>query len=141
VASLYLFGSVARNEAGPGSDVDLFVDIEPGRTFSLIDLVGLKQLLQATPGRASAHRGGRDHPQQPQPAPARRHRDGGGARVLMARKIAPVLADILDATEIISEATRHVPDGLLATCPEIPWRKIRCVGRVLRHEDDTFPRI
>ncbi|MDQ2082447.1 nucleotidyltransferase family protein [Xanthobacteraceae bacterium Astr-EGSB] len=46
VASLYLFGSVARNEAGPGSDVDLFVDIQPGRTFSLIDLVGLKQLLE-----------------------------------------------------------------------------------------------
>lgn len=46
VASLYLFGSAARNEAGPDSDLDVFVDIEPGRTFSLFDLVGLKQLLE-----------------------------------------------------------------------------------------------
>lgn len=46
VASLYLFGSAARDESRPDSDVDVFVDIEPGRTFSLLDLVGLKQLLE-----------------------------------------------------------------------------------------------
>jgi len=39
-----LFGSVARNEAGPDSDVDFLVDLEPGR--SLLDLGGLLMDLQ-----------------------------------------------------------------------------------------------
>ena len=34
-----LFGSVARGEAGPGSDVDFLVTLEPGR--SLLDHAGL----------------------------------------------------------------------------------------------------
>jgi predicted nucleotidyltransferase len=34
-----VFGSVARGEAGEGSDVDFVVDLEPGR--SLLDLGGL----------------------------------------------------------------------------------------------------
>ena len=34
-----VFGSVARGDQSPGSDVDLLVDFEPGR--SLLDLTGL----------------------------------------------------------------------------------------------------
>jgi predicted nucleotidyltransferase len=37
--SLRVFGSVARGDAGPSSDVDLLVDLEPER--SLLDLGGL----------------------------------------------------------------------------------------------------
>jgi predicted nucleotidyltransferase len=37
--NLRVFGSVARGEAGPDSDLDLLVDFEPGRT--LFDLGGL----------------------------------------------------------------------------------------------------
>ena len=44
-----LFGSVARNEAGPNSDVDFLVDLEPGR--SLLDLGGLLMDLQRLLGR------------------------------------------------------------------------------------------
>ncbi len=33
VSSLSLFGSVARNQAGPDSDVDILVDLEPPLTF------------------------------------------------------------------------------------------------------------
>jgi len=44
--SLYLFGSTARNEARPGSDLDLFIDYDPEKKFSLVDLVGLKLLLE-----------------------------------------------------------------------------------------------
>ncbi len=40
VAALYLFGSTARDEAGPNSDVDLFLDIKDER-FSLLDLARL----------------------------------------------------------------------------------------------------
>jgi predicted nucleotidyltransferase len=39
-----VFGSVARGEAGPGSDLDLLVDFEPGA--SLLDHVGLVQGLE-----------------------------------------------------------------------------------------------
>ncbi len=39
-----LFGSVARGEAGPNSDLDFLVDLEPGR--SLLDLGGLLMDLQ-----------------------------------------------------------------------------------------------
>ena len=39
-----VFGSTARGEAGPASDLDLLVDMEPGRT--LLDRIGLIQDLQ-----------------------------------------------------------------------------------------------
>jgi predicted nucleotidyltransferase len=44
--SLYLFGSVARDEAGPNSDLDLFIDYDESKKFSLVDLVGIKLFLE-----------------------------------------------------------------------------------------------
>jgi len=44
-----LFGSVARGEAQPESDVDFLVDLEPGH--SLLDLGGLLMDLQSLLGR------------------------------------------------------------------------------------------
>jgi predicted nucleotidyltransferase len=44
-----LFGSVARGTAGPESDVDFLVDLEPGRT--LFDLSGLILDLEEALGR------------------------------------------------------------------------------------------
>lgn len=44
--SLYLFGSTARDEVSSQSDLDLFIDYDPRRQLSLIDLVGIKQLLE-----------------------------------------------------------------------------------------------
>jgi len=41
----YLFGSTARNEATNVSDIDVFIDIAPGRKFSLIDLAGMRSYL------------------------------------------------------------------------------------------------
>jgi predicted nucleotidyltransferase/DNA-binding XRE family transcriptional regulator len=43
-----VFGSTARGEAGPASDVDLLVDLEPGRT--LLDLVALRREASALLG-------------------------------------------------------------------------------------------
>jgi predicted nucleotidyltransferase len=48
--SLYLFGSTARNEAAPDSDLDLFLEYDPESRFSLIDLVGIKLFLEETLG-------------------------------------------------------------------------------------------
>jgi len=45
VAALYLFGSLARDEARPDSDVDLFIDVDPEARFSLIELVGVREYL------------------------------------------------------------------------------------------------
>jgi uncharacterized protein with HEPN domain len=36
--------------------------------------------------------------------------------------------------EIISEATRHIPDEYRTLAPEIPWRQIAAIGNLLRHE-------
>ena len=46
VVRLALFGSLARGAAGPRSDVDVVVEIEPGRKFSLIDLASLRVFLR-----------------------------------------------------------------------------------------------
>lgn len=42
--SIRLFGSLARGEARPDSDVDLLIELEPGR--SLLDLIAIKQDLE-----------------------------------------------------------------------------------------------
>ena len=85
----------------------------------------------------------------------------------MTRKIAPILHEIITAIEgiqgavagktfadfqkdwllrhgaqraieIISEASRHVPDPLKALHPNIRWRSIAGIGNVLRHEYHTI---
>jgi hypothetical protein len=47
--SVRVFGSVARGAAGPDSDVDLLLEMEPGRT--LLDLVAIKQDVEDLLGR------------------------------------------------------------------------------------------
>jgi predicted nucleotidyltransferase len=42
VTRLAVFGSVARGDAGPDSDVDLVIDYDPDSKFSLLTLVGLE---------------------------------------------------------------------------------------------------
>ena len=44
--SLYLFGSVARDEAAETSDLDLFIDYDPQSRFNAFDLVGIKLFLE-----------------------------------------------------------------------------------------------
>ena len=44
-----VFGSVARGEAKPGSDVDVLVEMKPGR--SLLDIIAIKQDLEDLLGR------------------------------------------------------------------------------------------
>ncbi|MDB5505096.1 MAG: uncharacterized protein JWR89_4998 [Tardiphaga sp.] len=35
---------------------------------------------------------------------------------------------------IIAEAAKHIPAGLKANHPEVPWQKIHGLGNMLRHE-------
>jgi len=46
VQSLYVFGSTARGEAGPDSDVDLLVELNPGRRISLLGFAHIKGELE-----------------------------------------------------------------------------------------------
>jgi predicted nucleotidyltransferase len=43
-SNIRVFGSVARGEAGPESDIDVLIHLEPGR--SLLDIVAIKQDLE-----------------------------------------------------------------------------------------------
>lgn len=81
----------------------------------------------------------------------------------MGKKVAPILIDMIEAgngvraatagmsldefrknwvvrhavqraLEIISEASRRLPDDVTALRPEIPWPKVRAIGNLLRHE-------
>ncbi len=51
VRSVSLVGSGARREGGPTSDVDLLLDLAPGSSFDLSDLVTFKEELAAELGR------------------------------------------------------------------------------------------
>jgi predicted nucleotidyltransferase len=42
--NVHVFGSIARGDAPPASDVDFLVDVEPGR--SLLDVIALEQALK-----------------------------------------------------------------------------------------------
>jgi predicted nucleotidyltransferase len=46
VSALYLFGSTARGEAGPASDIDLLCDIDPARRMGLFEFLGIQQNLE-----------------------------------------------------------------------------------------------
>jgi predicted nucleotidyltransferase len=51
VAKLWLFGSLARGDARPESDVDVLIDIDPGKKFSLLDLAAVRLALCDLLGR------------------------------------------------------------------------------------------
>jgi predicted nucleotidyltransferase len=45
VTGLHVFGSVARGDARPSSDIDVIVDYDPDSAFNLIDLAGVQRRL------------------------------------------------------------------------------------------------
>ena len=52
VRSLSIFGSAARGEAGPESDVDVLVELVPEAHVGLLGLAGLKEYLETVLDRS-----------------------------------------------------------------------------------------
>lgn len=50
VASMGLFGSRARRDNQPGSDIDLVIEVMPNRKFSLFDLAAVAQTVEDDTG-------------------------------------------------------------------------------------------
>ena len=50
-SALYLFGSAARDELGPDSDVDVFIDYDSEGSFSFVEWVRLSEFLPDIVGR------------------------------------------------------------------------------------------
>lgn len=50
ITHLALFGSRARGDARPDSDIDLLIEVAAGRKFSLLDLVDIERQLSETTG-------------------------------------------------------------------------------------------
>ena len=48
--AVYLFGSTARNEAKPTSDIDIFIDKDPEMPFGMMELTGLEFILEEALG-------------------------------------------------------------------------------------------
>ena len=46
VAAMALFGSRARRDNHPDSDIDLLIEVAHGQKFSLLDLVGVAQTVE-----------------------------------------------------------------------------------------------
>jgi uncharacterized protein len=49
-SGLYLFGSTARNEAKPTSDVDIFIDKDPTKPFGLVVFFDIEEILESALG-------------------------------------------------------------------------------------------
>jgi uncharacterized protein with HEPN domain/predicted nucleotidyltransferase len=49
--ALYLFGSAARDEVAAESDIDVFVDVDPGSRFSLFNMSGIRLIIMDETGR------------------------------------------------------------------------------------------
>jgi uncharacterized protein with HEPN domain/predicted nucleotidyltransferase len=158
VASLDLFGSVGRDEAGPGSDIDLLVEFKgPPRLSGLIDL---RERLEAVFGtKVDLVTSGGLRPWFRERI--RREIESGG-RLRMPSDWTGRVEDILDAVakierytrgmtfdsfaandlvadavvrniEIIGEAARHIPDEVRARYPGVPWARMNDMRNVVIH--------
>src|SRR4051794_4057780 len=49
-----LYGSRARGDNRPASDVDLLIEVDPARLFSLLDLIGVEHMVEEATGVAAS---------------------------------------------------------------------------------------
>jgi len=147
------FGSAARGEAGESSDIDLLVELEPGR--SLLDHAALVVDLEEILGRkvdvvtengvywllrdASSRR--RDRYDQGSARLSRPH-PGVPSKIEWfttegrSRFFRDVIVQdaVLRNFEVIGEAPKRLDDAYRAAHPEIPWCALAGLRHVLIHQ-------
>jgi predicted nucleotidyltransferase len=52
VANLAIFGSRARGDARPDSDLDVLIEVAPDSRFSMLDLIGVEHIIRDATGLA-----------------------------------------------------------------------------------------
>ena len=65
VAKLALFGSRARDDFRPDSDIDILVEVEPDASFSLLNLIDVERIIEDATGlqaQATVRRSHRSDP-------------------------------------------------------------------------------
>jgi hypothetical protein len=50
VSKLAIFGSRARGDDRPDSDLDILIDVEPDASFSILNLIGVEHIIQDATG-------------------------------------------------------------------------------------------
>ena len=172
ITRLAVFGSLVRDQDRAGSDVDLLIDVDRRRRFSLTDQAGLEaffedllgqpvdvvrrdrlkpflrdnilaEAVEIYPKAGKLPDSARSEPMPPR-SPRQRLEDMKAAiaateSFIAGRSFADFQADRMlqraleRNIEIVSEASRHLPDDMKDRHPSIPWRKVRDIGNVLRH--------
>jgi len=143
VRRVRVFGSLARGEALPTSDVDLLVELEAGRT--LLDLAAFRREArhaQGTHPRGGSRRGPaavsrneRERLRDIKDAivAIRDHLAGAGEE--LADKDAALLHDaLLFQFVVIGEAVKHLTTDTRESAPEIPWADVAGLRDLIAHE-------
>jgi uncharacterized protein with HEPN domain len=133
VVRLSLFGSTARGDGGPNSDVDLLAAFDDTMPISLLDVAGI-----ASRPRFCV----------PSKDPVQRFADileniemiesfTEGMSLASFRSDPRTTNAVERCLEQISEAARKLDRCADEISPDIPWPKLRALGNLLRHEYDT----
>lgn len=149
--AVWVFGSVARGDAQPGSDIDLLVELEPGR--SLLDLAGLHlelcDLLDL-PVDVGAGLAERAHSRQGARRGSPAVRSDRDRLLDIAEEIEAIeryaergkeaydadeliRAWMLQRIQVIGEAVARLSTDMKDRHPEVPWRRIADMRNLLVH--------
>jgi len=50
VTKLAIFGSRARGDSRPDSDIDILIEVEPDASFSILNLIGVEHIIEDATG-------------------------------------------------------------------------------------------